>query len=249
MSTNMATSTGIRKIDSKGYGVFALKPIGRGTSHVMASKLKKIFHANCFGDEESSYIYLKTSRFNHACIPNVVVATEHAVIALRDIPIGQELEITYLSDRSSGWTARQRKALLPLHYGFECRCIACRPSKFMWLSDCRRRLIGHLKYALDGSLPKYGQLEKLALERVPGHPARRMPLLTAVQRIEYSFLLACLYEAEGHSPPQEVADLYTRAANALGDLQFCYHNVKPVKDLIFLESFRCIRACCVWEGL
>ncbi|EME82142.1 uncharacterized protein MYCFIDRAFT_83606 [Pseudocercospora fijiensis CIRAD86] len=251
----MNTLTETRKTDGKGYGVFALQPLKRGTiiyteepilsfdkpSHLVspadlelavkklgaadrkavlalhrgtsvrfASKLKAIYHANSFGDQESSSLYLKISRINHSCIPNAVVTEWHAVIALKDIAEGEELEISYLNDRISGWTARQRKALLEMHYGFECRCIACRPTEFMRLSECRRKLITHLRYALDGSPPDYSRFENIVLTRTPDPPAPRWRPLTEVQRIEYTFLLACLYEAEGQCPAQQVAELLAR---------------------------------------
>ena len=79
--------------------------------------------------------------FNHSCQPNAVFdhatvaapadATDgrppaYCVVALQDIPSGQEICISYLSFRALiSESAEARRAILMEHYGFECMCGRC----------------------------------------------------------------------------------------------------------------------------
>ncbi|KAI1501958.1 hypothetical protein F5X99DRAFT_408577 [Biscogniauxia marginata] len=108
---------------------------------------------NCFqlfiggGEEGSSHVgcYPEISRFNHDCRPNVhyrINNMTHTTVAVRDIPPGEELSISYI-DLLLPRADRRRR----LHkWGFECGCAQCAMgADGTAASDARLRRIARLK--------------------------------------------------------------------------------------------------------
>ncbi|KXS95976.1 hypothetical protein AC578_8102 [Pseudocercospora eumusae] len=211
------------------------------------TKLQRILRTNSFGDGYSAYLYLTISRINHACISNASLKDD-VIIAEQDIPAGGEILITYDSDKYEGLTAAQRGIVIENDYGFKCDCIACRPSGLRMLSDARRQLILHLKSALDGFqapdlsfLHTATQAELWHMEWPPARSRLRRPL-SKTQKIEYTFLLARLREAEGLAGVS-VGKAYSEAAWLLFQHLEDYVLECPfLEDIVFLEPARCVRA-------
>ncbi|KAF7188232.1 SET domain-containing protein 5 [Pseudocercospora fuligena] len=211
------------------------------------TKLQRILRTNSFGDENSGFLYLTISRINHACIPNAS-HQDGAIVAETDITAGNEICISYDSDKYEGLTAEQRGIVIENTYGFKCDCIACRPSSNRMVSDARRQLILHLKSALDGFQPPDLSFLKTASQEELWHmdwpPVRsrlRRPL-GKTQRIEYTFLLAKLREAEGLAGVT-VGKAYSEAAWLLFQHLEDYVLECPfLEDIVFLEPARCVQA-------
>ena len=76
-------------------------------------------------------LYETISRLNHSCTPNVrkeVADGLGAVIStLRDVAIGEELQLCYLSadEHEQGMTREQRREALADRYNFLCMCALC----------------------------------------------------------------------------------------------------------------------------
>jgi len=92
---------------------------------------------NAFGirsleDEGSEYFgygcWPAASYFNHSCGPNLEKSREGRVWcfrAERDIGMGEELCITYLSGQERKSSRDQRKKMLKENWGFDCACLRC----------------------------------------------------------------------------------------------------------------------------
>ena len=88
-------------------------------------------------------IFVTASRFNHACAPCAHCAWNPRIMrqtihALRDIALGTEITVNYLSD-ASGLCKDERHAQL----GFSCACATC-TSRLLAQSDQRRTRIAEL---------------------------------------------------------------------------------------------------------
>lgn len=77
----------------------------------------------------SSAIFLKCSRFNHACHPHAACTytwdakLERLVVStLREVAAGEELTISYMGKQVD-------RRLLQLNYGFQCDCPGCLEAK------------------------------------------------------------------------------------------------------------------------
>ncbi|KAG9238044.1 hypothetical protein BJ875DRAFT_361009, partial [Amylocarpus encephaloides] len=88
------------------------------------SKVKCIFAANRFSTGPNSGVFLKSSRYNHACHPFAtctyrfdITSNTLSTIVLNDIAIGQEITISYSPDPKSLYS----------NYGFYCDCPGCPP--------------------------------------------------------------------------------------------------------------------------
>jgi hypothetical protein len=100
-------------------------PLDKVSNHI------SIFRRNNFSMfDENLHVYGKgtfpiASLLNHSCYPNCIVIfkkSEISVIALRDIPKGDELTIAYI-DPITNYAARQKD--LRERYYFECKCEFC----------------------------------------------------------------------------------------------------------------------------
>lgn len=88
--------------------------------------LISIFQTNCMEMGPGAAVFLHTSRFNHACVPNACFAWNEAigketVHTMRDVAAGEEIVISYVDmehdKRLRAWELR--------HYGFVCGCEVC----------------------------------------------------------------------------------------------------------------------------
>ncbi|EME79953.1 uncharacterized protein MYCFIDRAFT_198313 [Pseudocercospora fijiensis CIRAD86] len=201
-----------------------------------------------FGQTLSAgYLYLTISRINHACVPNAS-HQDGVIIAEETIATGEEISISYDSDKYECLTAEQRGKIIQNTYGFQCDCIACRASDIRMISDARRQLILHLKSALQGFQPPDLNFLNTATQTGLWHldwpPTRsRLPRpLSKTQKIEYTFLLAKLREAEG-LPGVTIGKAYSEAAWLLFQHLEDYVLECPfLEDLVFLEPARCVQA-------
>ena len=105
------------------------------------SILVSIYEANCFEMGSGDCVCIDASRLNHSCIPNAHYSWNEnikslTVHAVKDIPEGEEITISYCSGFRT-LEARRRK-LKP--YVFTCLCSACQEdTNFGRLSRTRRR--------------------------------------------------------------------------------------------------------------
>jgi len=96
------------------------------------------------GDEDAAGVFVLGSRFNHSCSPNVQhtwweTPGEDVRFALREIPQGQELCISYLGISDLLSPRSERRAKLQQRFGFSCTCEACSlEGEDLALSDGRR---------------------------------------------------------------------------------------------------------------
>ena len=114
--------------------------------------LMGIFCTNTFGSSGGdSGICLKASRFNYSCSPNACFdfnskKGELQIYALRAIPRGEEICITYISSRCLyGSSRRSRQDNLRTGYHFTCVCSICSlPKAESKKSDARRQKLNEL---------------------------------------------------------------------------------------------------------
>eukprot|EP00092_Neocalanus_flemingeri_P083882 GFUD01105313.1.p1 GENE.GFUD01105313.1~~GFUD01105313.1.p1 ORF type:complete len:307 (+),score=67.83 GFUD01105313.1:129-1049(+) len=86
-------------------------------------KNERIYVNNTFFDG----FYLKSSRMNHSCKPNVMLSSDdtvHAeIVALRDILEGEEILVSYL--RTSALETKDERSEKIKKWKFECNCELC----------------------------------------------------------------------------------------------------------------------------
>ena len=120
----------------------------------LPSPLAGIYDTNAFtasASDDEGGICLRASRFNHSCSPNAFYdfnsnTGELQINALRNIPRGEEIFITYVSRRCVYGSPRQlRQAILRSGYHFNCACSVCSlPEAESKMSDARRQRLGEL---------------------------------------------------------------------------------------------------------
>ncbi|CAJ1416920.1 unnamed protein product, partial [Effrenium voratum] len=107
-----------------------------------------IARTNALGlTDESAGLFLNLSRFNHSCRPNVHHSWQEdrgiqVLKAVRDIPQGEELCISYLSFLTLCAPRRERLGELSDRFGFDCECEACARSSAN--SDWQRERLSQL---------------------------------------------------------------------------------------------------------
>ena len=104
----------------------------RGRKSVRGRNLKTaggIFRTNAYFDGGSGYVFETLCRANHSCAPNCAKAMSDRggrrvvdVIALRAVPRGEEITVSYLKLDAPG---AARRAYLREKYNFDCRCARC----------------------------------------------------------------------------------------------------------------------------
>lgn len=73
---------------------------------------------NCFASRPgSTEVFCAASMINHSCVPNAYFRSYNSLYALRDIPAGEQIFISY--------GVLDPKVDLPELYGFECTCPRC----------------------------------------------------------------------------------------------------------------------------
>lgn len=83
-----------------------------------------------FLDVEGSGLYVVQSKLNHSCLPNAEIKFPHSnhtlvISALRDIEIGEEICISYLSECLLNRSRHTRHKFLKENYLFVCQCELC----------------------------------------------------------------------------------------------------------------------------
>ena len=106
----------------------------RGRKSVRARNLKTaggIFRTNAYFDGGSGYVFETLCRANHSCAPNCAKAMSDRggrrvvdVIALRAVPRGEEITVSYIG-AAEGAAGAVRRAHLREKYNFDCRCARC----------------------------------------------------------------------------------------------------------------------------
>ena len=100
----------------------------RGRKSVRGRNLKTaggIFRTNAYFDGGSGYVFETLCRANHSCAPNCAKAMSAGrvdVVALRAVPRGEEITVSYLKLDAPG---AARRAYLREKYNFDCRCARC----------------------------------------------------------------------------------------------------------------------------
>lgn len=104
------------------------------------------FDGNSFGLDSGGAIFVRPSRINHSCLPNVEWQWNEAsgtfkLVVIRDIELGEELTISYV--RAAAW--RQTGKVRETQLSFPCDCPACQhETPYARASDRRRALMGRL---------------------------------------------------------------------------------------------------------
>ena len=100
----------------------------RGRKSVRGRNLKTaggIFRTNAYFDGGSGYVFETLCRANHSCAPNCAKAMSAGrvdVVALRAVPRGEEITVSYLKLDAPG---AARREYLREKYNFDCRCARC----------------------------------------------------------------------------------------------------------------------------
>ena len=109
-----------------------------------------IYYTNAFEAGNRSAICVAASRFNHSCLPNARYSWHAAsgrmrIYALREIAIGEEIFVSYLSGRRVYGSCHKDRQKELKRYIFTCACIACSlPSLEQAASDARRKEIARI---------------------------------------------------------------------------------------------------------
>ena len=137
--------------------------------HRYSDKSKKrllgVISSNIFSNHEKNYqkrLYLKTSRFNHSCSPNLGYDFDDwriRIYSLRNIKAGEVLCISY-SDVIYYFPREKRRYYLLGALGFKCACDSCSDNFDSTASDENRRRLKQiaidLKHRLDSTLYSSG---------------------------------------------------------------------------------------------
>ncbi|KAJ1330836.1 [histone H3]-lysine4/36 N-trimethyltransferase SMYD [Microdochium nivale] len=164
-------------------------------------RVLNVFYNNNFalGDAAGTRALFPTvARLNHACVPGAqgnfnAALGAFTVHALRDIPAGDEVTISYLHDEMAAHDARQ--ASLQAGYGFVCGCPIC-------AGDAAGRAMSAVRRGTHKSVLRLYRLINAA-----GNTQRYEPLLLNMARLLISY-----YETEGLAGGRETASLYSLAA-------------------------------------
>ncbi|KAK4622149.1 hypothetical protein CLAFUW4_07084 [Fulvia fulva] len=201
--------------------------------------VRGIFHTNSFGDEETSWVYLSISRFNHACTPNADVgldgSEQDCVRATALISAGDGITISYRPDICELWPRAQRRMILE-DWGFICRCSACDRTDYeVKLSDARRKIVWALYWRKDFIEPvDYSLFEDFSYDQYESAvnlvQRARTKTPTAKTSVAHHLLLAYALEAEGVEKGM-FTNAYHNAAEAL------LHDLKQVNDNVFLLQY------------
>lgn len=181
------------------------------TSLATNRRIINIFLNNNFalGDVAGTRSLFPTvARLNHACVPSTqgnfnTVLGQFTIHALRDIPMNEEITISYLHDEMALRDARQRS--LEAGYGFVCACPICAIGGHE-THDSRRR-----KYHI--LLRRYQSLGQQQMSWKRGEPSCRNTTSHSDETLllDLTRRMIDAYEVEGLAG-RETASLYTIAA-------------------------------------
>lgn len=145
------------------------------------SVIVNIYEANCFEMGSGTCICLDAARINHSCVPNAHYSWNasigrETVHAVKDIPKGEEITISYCS---AFHTLDERKRELE-PYHFTCRCPACQTdTDFGIRSQLRRQQMLDLHH----EIADY-QNDPPAARAEYGHSDERSAILELVKLID-----------------------------------------------------------------
>lgn len=113
--------------------------------------LWRVFKMNAFSTGEGVSVFADASKFNHSCRPNATAGWSGKTPAvwevrtLRHIGPGEELCVSYLSQRLMREPCAIRRKALRVSHNFECHCAACSlPNEELDASDKRRGSLSSL---------------------------------------------------------------------------------------------------------
>lgn len=86
-------------------------------------RLYAVIQMNEVTSREGVRLYSSISLLNHSCVPNAIVVRHRTVVAVRDIPQGEQIFIDYNPEISSRPYSDRRK--IHEQRGFQCRCQRC----------------------------------------------------------------------------------------------------------------------------
>jgi len=119
-----------RILESLGVDIFSDARFDTWVLHTIVLRLNNNQHGGDFGrGDKTMALSPLYSLFNHSCAPNVVYrnvdgGTTVEMVAERNIGIGEELCISYMSDVGRRPRA-ERQALMEAWIGGECQCDRC----------------------------------------------------------------------------------------------------------------------------
>ncbi|RDI89529.1 hypothetical protein Vi05172_g108 [Venturia inaequalis] len=147
------------------------------------------FSTNAFNVFDFAAVFPETARMNHDCRPNAgyyfdKATFTHKVHAVREIPPGEEITISYINPFL---TSQQRLDRIPNQWGFNCTCPLCSSSKEnLSASDQRLQEIRTLE----------SQLQDLAANRAANvETAERLVSLYREERFETPLAVAYVFVA------------------------------------------------------
>lgn len=111
-----------------------LEPEGMYAHALSTRKKNAIGMYNEYGDEIGLYLSPIMALVNHSCLPNcqqITVDGSCRLVALREIPVGEELSYAYVSILKDTSTA-ERRASIAYNWEFHCVCSRCQGT-----SDCQ----------------------------------------------------------------------------------------------------------------
>ena len=212
--------------------------------------LTDIFNSNAITNAPDvggrSSLYLLLSRINHSCNPNVVWSYTRAdpnireVRALRDIDVGEELEVGY-SDKSLilYQTSDERRETLKQHWNFLCICSLCKDPE---VNDKKRRELKSLNNLAEKlvSQGKYHEglevAEKILKEEsnLPEFSSVTPNTMMAVYRLSLE-AQSCGVRVPDHS---DLVDDSIKLARALGDSfeMRVEHQIEECQSLILMMN-------------
>ena len=149
---NISIEAAVRKLSPAHLNSYLSLQNSHNNCSCFGSPLLGIFGTNSFNvSEGDSGICLTASRLNHSCSPNAhfgidPITGEVHFMALRTIPRGEEICISYVNRRSVyGRSRRSRQDILRATYHFTCACSVCSLSEAKSKrSDARRQRLNEL---------------------------------------------------------------------------------------------------------
>ena len=138
-------------------------------------------------------LFPEIAMLNHDCRPNAAYFWDeqmmtHYVHAIRDIPVGEEITITYIDNEKDRKTRMRR---LEKSWGFKCSCSACTANPSLTAeSDSRLYQITDLAKTLDNWTPS---------SRATPEVAELLIALYEQERLDASLATAYKYAAEVYS--------------------------------------------------
>ncbi|KAI0112822.1 SET domain-containing protein [Hypoxylon sp. NC0597] len=184
------------------------------------ARLYLVFEANAFSLEEADKlddgtvisagidgIFLKASRFNHSCDPNLsytttVVPGFWIATATRPIRKGTQLTVTYIPP----FPSRDRRQATLQSWGFTCRCIRCEG----WDDDYDKELLEACR--LQGLVPEEAEGIPQEANEDPGH-ARLRRRIELTRKLRWPHALVFAYHDLGAYLMYQADELLEEDAN------------------------------------